>query len=127
LEAGGKDKRVGGKSYKKHDDVDADAGAGASTAEEQAEVAMDDLAIGQVKPQITQKIVTGNDKRIDKKEAKKKEEIQKKGEVKNGETQKKVEVKKNGVWDTPWKKDSAVGEIRKPGWFFSGEDVLKEG
>jgi hypothetical protein len=106
---------VGGKNYKKREDVHADAGAGASTAEEQEEIELDKLAIGQVKPQITQKVVTRNNKRAIKQEAKKKEEIQKKGEV-----------KKNGVWDIPWKKDSAVGEIRKPGWFFSGEDVLKE-
>jgi hypothetical protein len=88
---------------------------------------MEKLAIGQVKPQATQKIATGNDKRPFKEEAKKKEEIQKKREAKKGETQKKEEVKKKGVWNIPWKKDSAVGEIRKPGWFFSGEDVLKEG
>jgi hypothetical protein len=77
---------------------------------------MEKLAIGQVKPQTTQNIATGNDKKPVEEEAKKK-----------GETQKKEEVKKKGVWDIPWKKESAVGEIRKPGWFFSGEDVLKEG
>jgi hypothetical protein len=82
---------------------------------------LEKLTIEQVKPQTTQKIATGNDKRPVKEEAKKMEEIQKKGE-----TQKKEGVKEKGVWDMPWKKESAVGEIRKPGWFFSGEDVLKE-
>ena len=43
------------------------------------------------------------------------------------ERQKKEEVKKKGVWDTPWKNKSGVDEIRKPSWFFSGEDALKNG
>jgi hypothetical protein len=127
LEAGGKDKRTGGKSYKKCGNEDEDEDTAAGAAEEQAEVAMEKLAIGQVKPQTTQKSATGNDKRPVKEETKRKEEVEEEGEAKKGETQKKADVKKKGVWDIPWKKDSAVGEIRKPGWFFSGEDVLKEG
>jgi hypothetical protein len=125
LEAGGKDKRVGGKSYKKCEDVDVDAGAGA--AEEQAEVGLEKLVIGQVKQQTTQRVATGNDKRVVKEEAKKKEEMQRDEEAKKEKIQRTEEVKKKAVWDMPWKKDSAVDEIRKPNWFFSGEDVLKEG
>jgi hypothetical protein len=102
-----------------------DAGAGA--AEEQAEVGLEKLVIGQVKQQTTQRVATGNDKRVVKEEAKKKEEMQRDEEAKKEKIQRTEEVKKKVVRDTPWKKGLAVDEIRKPNWFFSGEDVLKEG
>lgn len=34
--------------------------------------------------------------------------------------------KKNGVWNPQWKRDSRIAEVKRPGWFFSGEDVLKD-
>jgi hypothetical protein len=107
---------VGGKSYKKSEDVDVDAGAGAAEEKKEVKVGLEKLVIGQVKPQTTQRVATGNDKRAVKEEAKKKEE-----------KQTTEQLNKKPVWNTPWKKDSAVNEIRKPNWFFSGEDVLKEG
>jgi hypothetical protein len=116
LEVGGKDKRMGGKSYKKGEDGDVDAGAGAAEEKKEVKVGLEGSVIEQVKQMNTQKIANGDDKRVVKEEAKRKEE-----------KQRKEEVKKKAVWDTPWKKDSAVDEIRKPNWFFSGEDVLKEG
>jgi hypothetical protein len=120
---------MGGKSYKKSEDVDVDvdAGAGAAEEKERVGVGLEKLAIGQVKQQNTQKIATGNDQRAVKEEAKKKEEMQRDGEAKKDMMQRKEEVKKKAVWNMPWKKDSAVNEIRKPNWFFSGEDVFKEG
>jgi hypothetical protein len=118
---------VGGKSYKKSEDVDVDAGAGAAEEKKEVKVGLEKLVIGQVKPQTTQRVATGNDKRAVKEEAKKKEEKQRDGEATKEKMQRKEEVKKKPVWNTPWKKDSAVNEIRKPNWFFSGEDVLKEG
>lgn len=104
---------MGGKKYKKDDgEKDVDAGA----AEEEAEIGLERLEIGEVEKKTTQSAaVTGEVKRVGKKEAKQKEGAKKK-----------EEVKKSGVWDTPWKNKSGVDEIRKPSWFFSGEDSLKD-
>jgi hypothetical protein len=104
LEAGGKDKRVGGKSYKKGEHGGVDAGAGVAEEKEQVEVGLEGLAIGQVKSQTTQRVATGNDKRVVREEAKKKEEMRRDGDATKQEKQRTEEVKKKAVWDTPWKK-----------------------
>jgi hypothetical protein len=122
LEAGGKDCRKGGKKYKKDDDDDEEKDAGAGAAEEEVETGLEELAIGEVEGKVTQDVEIGEVKRVGKKEPKQKEEARKKEEA-----QRKQEVKKRGVWDTPWKNKSGVDEIRKPNWFFSGEDSLKHG
>lgn len=121
LEASGKDLRVGGKSYKKHG-IDGEIDVAAGTAEENAEMKMQKLEIAEVEKETTQSAEIGKDKRVEEKEGKQKEETQRKEEVR-----KKEEAVKKGVWDTPWKKNSGVDEIRKPSWFFSGEDALKDG
>ena len=121
LEASGKDLRVGGKSYKKHD-IDGEIDVAAGTAGENAEIDLQKSEIAEVKQKTTQKAKIGNDDRSVKKEAKQKEETQSKEEVR-----KKEKAVKKGVWNTPWKKNSGVDEIRKPSWFFSGEDALKDG
>jgi len=121
LKASGKDLRVGGKSYRKHD-VDGEIDIAAGTAEEDAEMKMQRLGISEAEQETTQSAEIGKDKRVKEKEAKQKEDTQRKEEAR-----KKEEVVKKGVWDTPWKKNLGVDEIRKPSWFFSGEDALKNG
>ena len=105
---------MGGKSYKKRGIDDADAGAGAE--EEKTEIGLEKLEIKEVQQKTPQSIEVASDKPIAKKEVNQKEE-----------THRKEEVKKKAVWDTPWKKTPGVNEIRKPSWFFSGEDALKDG
>ncbi|KAG9699990.1 hypothetical protein KCU95_g1051, partial [Aureobasidium melanogenum] len=109
LEVNGNDTRRGGKSYKKPQDVKstADTVPGAEDqkhrVDKQAKISLDNLAISGTKhrPEATK---IGKDK-LDVKET----------------------PKKNGVWNPQWRRDSRIAEIKKPGWFFSGEDVFKDG
>ncbi|KAG9584953.1 hypothetical protein KCU77_g10211, partial [Aureobasidium melanogenum] len=109
LEASGNDTRRGGKSYKEPQDVDstADAEAGAGdqkqTVDKKTEISLENLTISGTKHRPSEAMKIGKDT-LDTKEP-----------------------KKNAVWDMQWKKDSRIAEIKKPGWFFSGEDVLKDG
>lgn len=112
LEANGTDTRRGGKSYKKLQDVETattDAEAGAEDdkqrLEKKMEVGLQELSINGPKHCPAEAVQIGKDK-LDIKEV----------------------PKKNGVWGMQQsKKDSRIAEIKKPGWFFSGEDVLKDG
>ncbi|KAH0289671.1 hypothetical protein M436DRAFT_66990 [Aureobasidium namibiae CBS 147.97] len=121
LEASGKDFRVGGKTYRKHD-IDEMIDVAAGTAEEDAEMKMQKLGITEVEQKTMRIAETGTDKRVGEREVEQKKDTQRKEEAR-----KKEEVVKKEVWDTPWKKNSGVDEIRKPSWFFSGEDALKNG
>ncbi|KAG9654601.1 hypothetical protein KCU64_g7107, partial [Aureobasidium melanogenum] len=109
LEANGKDTRREGKSYKKLQDVvettDAEAGAEdeKQKVDKKMEISLQNLTISGTKHRPFEAMKTGKDK-LDTKEP-----------------------RKNGAWDMQWKRDSRVAEIKKPGWFFSGEDVLKDG
>ncbi|KAH0270061.1 hypothetical protein KCU91_g8309, partial [Aureobasidium melanogenum] len=109
LEASGNDTRRGGKSYKKLQDKnaipDAEAGAGdqKQKVDKKTEISLENLTISGTKHRPSEAMKIVKDK-LDTKEP-----------------------NKNAVWDTQWKKDSRIAEIKKPGWFFSGEDVLKDG
>ena len=116
LEANGRDKRMGGKKYRKHEDEDKDDGdinVAVGTADEVTELGIQSLEIAEVKPKTPQS--TDTNELVGKKPAKTQQE-----------THKKECAAKKTVWDTPWKKNSGVDEIRKPSWFFSGEDALKD-
>lgn len=119
LEVDGKDLRVGGKSYRK--DEDEDANAAARPADENAVMGMQRLGIAESEHKSTQSSETETNKRVEKQPAKQREDFHRKEEAR-----KKEETAKETVWATPWKKNSSVDEIRKPSWFFSGEDALKD-
>lgn len=111
LETNGKDTRRGGITYKKLEDLDSTTDTEAGAADEKQkvdkkmEISLHNLTISETKHRPSESKKIGNDKLDTKEEAK----------------------KKNGIWDTQWKRDSRIAEIKKPGWFFSGEDVLKDG
>ncbi|KAH0347015.1 hypothetical protein KCU81_g3671, partial [Aureobasidium melanogenum] len=110
LEANGKDTRRGGKSYKKLHDLEpiADTVPGAEDrkqrVDKQAKISLHNLTISGTKQHPFKATKIGQDK-LDTKEM----------------------PKKNGVWNPQWRRDARIAEIKKPGWFFSGEDVFKDG
>ncbi|KAH0383560.1 hypothetical protein KCU92_g5234, partial [Aureobasidium melanogenum] len=109
LEASGNDMRRGGKSYKKVRDLESAAdtkpGAGdeKQKVDKKMQIGLQNLTVSETQYRPSETMEVGKDK-LDTKEP-----------------------KKNGVWDTQWKRDSRIAEIKKPGWFFSGEDLLKDG
>lgn len=111
IEANGKDTRRGGTSYKKPQDVKSatDGQANVENEEERLEkkmeVGLQKLTVSASKHRIPEETIKIGKDKLD---------------IKEG-------PKRNAVWDMQWKKDSKIAEIRKPGWFFSGEDVLKDG
>lgn len=117
---------MGGKKYRKHEDVDKDDGdinVAVGTADEKTEMQMQmqKLEIAEVEQKSTQSTETETNKLVGKKVAKQRQDTHRKEEARN----KKDTVRKT-VWDTPWTKNSGIDEIRKPNLFFSGEDALKD-
>lgn len=123
LEADGKDLRVGGKSYRKADESLKMNAAAAATAKDNpvTEAEMQKLKIAEVEQKPSGGTEIETNKRVGKQPAKQRENFHTKEEARKEE-----ETAKKTVWDTPWKENSGVDEIRKPSWFFSGEDALKD-
>ncbi|KAK6002440.1 hypothetical protein QM012_002078 [Aureobasidium pullulans] len=119
LEANGNDTRKGGKSYKKFQNMGpttkAEAGAEdeRQRLEKNMKVDLQKLTIDEPKTRSTPE--NTNNKLA-------------KPTVKEEEAKaKKNNTVCNPAWDMQRKKKSILREIRKPGWFFSGEDALKDG